>query len=564
MTESPFQKARAAYAPRYPQVLAELGNLGVNELEAGMPDLAADHKALQQAFPRTFGRQVLQFVAGQSDAIERRGYRVGIVLSGGPAPGGHNVIWGLADGLTALAAGTGSQPHLIGFKGGISGILDDKTVELTSASIQSYRNTGGFDLLGSGRTKIETPAQFARCRAILEQHHLDVLVIIGGDDSNTNAAVLAEYLLVQGSAVRIIGVPKTIDGDLKNRYVQTSFGFDTAVRLYSELIANIARDTLSARKYYHFIRLMGRSASHITMEAALQTQVNLALISEEVAAGDKTLRQVVEEIAVLIKERAKVGKNFGVILIPEGVVEFIPEVKVLIDELNAIMAEHKDYVASLSGFTAKSEYIGHKLSKDASYTFTNFPIDIRRQLLTERDPHGNVIVSSIETEKLLTELLDSHLGEEKAEGRFDGKFGYQHHFLGYEGRCVAPTNFDADYAYSLGRNTVALIAAGVTGYMSVVNDLATAPSAWRALAVPLTAMMTVEIRHGKATPVIKKALVDLNSHGFQHFQRERAKWRLEDKYRFAGPIQYFGPSELTNRAPACLIIDQCGTLDASW
>jgi pyrophosphate--fructose-6-phosphate 1-phosphotransferase len=562
--ESPFHKARTAYAPRHPRVLSGLNGLATKDLEPGLPDDDADRPMLEKTFPRTYGQPVIEFVTGNSTTASHRAYGVGIVLSGGPAPGGHNVIWGIADGLTALATGSGELPRLVGFRGGPSGILDDKTFELTARNIERYRNTGGFDLLGSGRTKIETPEQFARCRDVLEKHKLDVLVIIGGDDSNTNAAALAEYLLAQGSKVRVIGVPKTIDGDLKNRYVQTSFGFDTAVRVYSELIANIARDALSAKKYYHFVRLMGRSASHITLEAALQTQVNLALIAEEVAASGKTLRQVVEDVGALIKERALHGKNYGLILVPEGLIEFIPEVKALIKELNDILAEHKDYVATLSGFTEKSEYVNRKLSKDASYTFASFPIDIQRQLLLERDPHGNVVVSLIETEKLLIEMLSSYLGEEKAEGRFSGTFGHQRHFLGYEGRCAAPTNFDADYAYSLGLSAVALIAAGVTGYMSVVTGLATTPDQWRALGVPLSAMMTIETRKGKPTPVIKKALVDLSGDAFKYFQAVRASWRVDDQYRFAGPIQYFGPGELIDRAPACLTIEQTGSIGVSW
>lgn len=560
---SPFQKARIAYVPRYPAALSDISALGMKLAETKI--WSADEKGrveLKKLFPHTIGQGLIHLVdkGDKADATGGKPMRAAVVLSGGQAPGGHNVIWGIVEGLKSLH----EDSQVIGFRGGPSGILNDYATELTPEALGHYHNTGGFDILGSGRTKIETPEQFAKCREVLEKHKIDALVIIGGDDSNTNAALLAEYFVQVKSPVKVLGVPKTIDGDLKNPYVETSFGFDTAVRLYAELISNISRDALSARKYYHFIRLMGRSASHITLESALQTQPNLALISEEIALAKMTLRDVVEKIGACVKERAKVGKNYGVILVPEGLVEFVPEVKALIKELNQILAEHKEYFAELSGFTEQSEYVHRKLSKDSAYVFGTMPIDIQRQLLMDRDPHGNVQVSRIETEKLLIEMLESYLGEEKAEGRYVGKFAHQRHFLGYEGRCAAPTNFDADYAYSLGRTVVALVAARVSGYMAVVTNLAGAKSEWQALGVPLVSMMHIETRKGKATPVIAKSLVDLGGRAFHHFELVRESWANEDMYRFAGPIQYFGPAELTDKVPVSLALERGVERDAAW
>ena len=389
-------------------------------------------------------------------------------------------------------------------------------------------------------------------------------MVIGGDDSNTNAAILAEYFAAAGSPISIIGVPKTIDGDLRNPWVETSFGFDTAVRVYAEMVANIGRDVLSTRKYYHFVRLMGRSASHITLEAALQTQPNLALIGEEIAAKNQTLRSLVDEIASLIVKRSVQGKDFGLILVPEGVIEFIPEIKMLICDLNHLLADHRDYLGCLRGFTAQSEYIHRKLDRDSSYTLSSLPIDIQRQLLMDRDPHGNVIVSRIETEKLLIELLVSRLGELKAEGRYAGQFGYQAHFLGYEGRCAPPTNFDADYAYALGHTAAALALHGVSGYMAAVKGLTRPRNEWEPWAVPLSALLALEHRHCKNKPVISKALVNLEGKAFKYFSALRDTWTLDDDYRVAGPIQYFGPENLTDRVPCTLAAEQDAVKTLSW
>ncbi len=549
MTEnSPFLEARRAYAPRIPAALADLGTL-VAEPE---PSGAAADRTIAGLFPLTAGQGLLKLVRRSAGGRHpERPLKVGVVLSGGPAPGGHNVLWGLLDGLSELCG----TARLTGFLGGPGGILADKTRDLTKDLLDRYRNTGGFDVIGTGRAKLETEADFATARAVLERRELDTLVVIGGDDSNTNAAVLAEYLLAKGSKVRVVGVPKTIDGDLKNERIEASFGFDTAVKIYSELIANIARDTLSTRRYYHFVRLMGRSASHITLEAALATQPNLAIVSEEVAARGLTLRQLVAEIGGMIQARAENGKNFGIILVPEGLIEFLPEMKVLIREINQVLADHKDYCGSLSGFTQQSEFVLPKLSHDAVYSFMTLPIDIQRELLMERDPHGNVVVSQIETEKLLIELVVAFLAEEKAEGRFHGTFGHQHHFLGYEGRCAAPSNFDADYAYALGRSAAALAGAGVTGYMAVVAGLARPRSEWQAFGAPLAAMMTLETRGGHVRPVIRKCLVSLNGRAFRHFAAHRATWALGEHYRFAGPIQYFGPEALTDAPPFSLVLE---------
>ena len=548
---SPFLQARRDYPPKFPSVLANVANVAAEKGEEAASDANKDQiEKLKKIFENTWGQSILNLIPASSETSGEK-KRVGVVLSGGQAPGGHNVISGIFDALMGLSPNS----VLLGFNKGPSGILEDDYTELTKAIIDEFRNTGGFDLLGSGRTKISTPEQFAKCREIVDRHRLDALVVIGGDDSNTNAALLAEYFKKEGSPTQVIGVPKTIDGDLKNQYVEASFGFDTAVRVYSELIANLERDALSARKYYHFVRLMGRSASHITLEAAFQTQPNIALVGEEIADKQMTLKELVEHISQIIVKRAEDGKNYGIVLVPEGLIEFIPEMGQLISELNQLIAEHKNYMDSLHGFTAQSEYINGKLSKDASYTFSGLPIDIQRQLLMDRDPHGNVQVSQIETEKLLIELLTLSLGEKKAEGHYKGNFATQHHFFGYEGRCAAPTNFDADYAYCLGRNAVALIHIGVTGYMSVVNNLSGPKSEWQACGVPLTSMMNLEIRNGKEKPVIRKGLVDLNSKAFAAFQKARDNWAENDCYRFCGPIQYFGNETICDKVPFSLAVE---------
>jgi pyrophosphate--fructose-6-phosphate 1-phosphotransferase len=554
---SAFHRLRAAYEPRMPAALRELSRMRLVDGGAAGGSAAVE---LTRLFPKTWGKGLLRFERGGSEAPRRQRLTTGVVLSGGPAPGGHNVLWGLFEGLTQLC----DSPRLLGFAGGPQGILDDQVRALDAAALAPYRNAGGFDAIGTGRTKIETEAQLARCREVLARHEVDALVVIGGDDSNTNAAILAESFATHASPVTVVGVPKTIDGDLRNPWVETSFGFDTAVRVYSEMIANIGRDVLSTRKYYHFVRLMGRSASHITLEAALQTQPNAALISEELAARKVTLRGLVDELSELIVRRAATGKDFGLILVPEGVIEFIPEFKALIEELNHLLAEHRDYIASLSGFTAQSEYVHRKLGKDASYTFSSLPIDIQRQLLMDRDPHGNVVVSRIETEKLFIELLHSRLGELKAEGRYVGRFGHQAHFLGYEGRCAAPTNFDADYAYALGHTAAALAARGASGYMAAVHGLTRPRAEWEPLGVPLASLLALETRHGKQKPVITKALVELDGKAFKHFAARRGAWGEGDHYRFAGPIQYFGPETLTDRVPCTLAVERDAAQTLSW
>ncbi|MEN9836057.1 MAG: hypothetical protein RL011_2250 [Pseudomonadota bacterium] len=573
MTISAFQKARAAYKPKLPSCLEQVARIGVNYSSDGATRLVEGGPVAQklaQLFPHTYpltSKGVINFTVADSSLKTTTGtgtgtgpLHVGVVLSGGPAPGGHNVIWGVVD---AVMDGTPGS-RVTGFYGGPAGILAGRTVTLDRQALEPYRNAGGFDLLGTSRSKIDSPEKLATCRRVLDQLGLDALVIIGGDDSNTNAALLAEYLKSVGSTVAVIGVPKTIDGDLQNSFVETTFGFDSAVRVYSELVSNISRDTLSGRKYYHFVRLMGRAASHITMEVALQTQPTIALIAEEVAAKRQTLGALVEEIAGVIKARADQGKNYGVVLVPEGIIEFIPEMRALIEELNAIIAAHKEYLDSLSGFTEQSEYMNRKLSRDASYTFSSLPIDIQRQLLMDRDPHGNVALSRVETEKLLIELITSYLKEEKSEGRFRGTFGYQHHFLGYEGRCAAPTNFDANYAYSLGRTAAALAAVRASGYMAVVRNLGFSEDAWQPSGVPLLAMMTVEERGKGPHPVIKKTLVNLDGPAFKYFARNRPEWQRGDEFRYSGPIQYFGPSELTDRVPLSLALESGASENVNW
>ncbi len=546
-----FQRERNHYSPRFPEALADLSRLRISSGKIPQPQARdQDIALLKQLFPHTSERANLHFtkVENAAAAATETPGCVGVVLSGGPAPGGHNVICGLYDGLRSLAPNI----KLLGFIGGPGGILRNEYRHLDEDVINVFRNSGGFHMIGTGRSKIESAADLERCAQVLEARELDALVVIGGDDSNTNVALLAEHLAAKQARCIVVGVPKTIDGDLRNEYVEVSFGFDTAVRVYSELISHIARDAVSAGKYYHFVRLMGRAASHITLEAALQTQPTTALIAEEAALHGQTLREIVQSLAHTIVERANDGIHHGVILVPEGLIEFIPEMRALINELNSILAEHRAYLDTLHGFTAQIEYLNQKLSKDSSYTLASLPLDIQRQLLMERDPHGNVVVSLIETEKLLIELLETYLGEMKAEGKYKGNFGYQRHFLGYEGRCAAPTNFDADYAYALGRTAVALITQRVSGYMAVVQNLAKERDQWQASGIPIVSMMHLEPRNGKEKPVLRKALVDLYSAAFAEFVRARPEWAKRDCFRFTGPIQYFGPPSLTERIPVTL------------
>ncbi len=548
--KSSLQTARAAYRPKLPPVLAESGPLAA--AREGAPTASvADEEAIQSRFPHIFGTPVTTFEPGTRG--EGAPIKAGVILSGGQAPGGHNVIAGLFDGLKALNEGS----ELIGFLGGPSGLVEDTHQLLSADIVDEYRNTGGFDIIGSGRTKLDTDEQFEKVLETCRSHGISALVVIGGDDSNTNACLLAEFMSARNAGVQVIGCPKTIDGDLKNDQIEVSFGFDTATKVYSELIGNIERDANSARKYWHFIKLMGRSASHITLECALRTHPNAAVISEEVAAEGQTLAEIVDRLATIVKQRADAGNNFGVVLIPEGLVEFVPEMKALIAELNELLAANDAYFQDLPTTDDKLKFVNSKLSQSASQTFSSLPGAIQMQLLTDRDPHGNVQVSRIETEKLLIDLLQDKLRERKAEGSYGGKFSTQAHFFGYEGRCAAPSNFDADYCYSLGYTAAALIASGKTGYMASVRNLAAPTTEWTAGGIPLTMMMNMERRHGADHPVIRKALVELDGKPFQTFAGQRDAWALGSEYVYPGPIQYFGPPEVCDQTSATIALEQC-------
>jgi pyrophosphate--fructose-6-phosphate 1-phosphotransferase len=536
---SPLQKARAAYKPKLPKVFMQYGSNVAATLGAPTQSVA-DQKEVKALFPNTYGLPVVTFEKGANGAGAL--VKAGVILSGGQAPGGHNVIAGLYDGLKKL----NSSNALYGFKGGPSGLIDNEYVLFDDAFIDEYRNTGGFDIIGSGRTKLEKEDQFDKVITNCKALGINAIVVIGGDDSNTNACMLAEYLLKKNTGIQVIGCPKTIDGDLKNEWIETSFGFDTATKVYSEIIGNIQRDANSAKKYWHFIKLMGRSASHIGLECALKTQPTYAIISEEVAEKKMTLRQIVTDIAKAVKTRAEAGKDFGVVLVPEGLIEFVPEVKKLIDELNDLLAENAAHFDTLSDDN-KLQFVSSKLTGESSQAFSILPLSIKQQLLMDRDPHGNVQVSRIETEKLLIDLVGDLLAEWKSKGEYKGKFSYQNHFLGYEGRCAAPSNFDADYCYSLGYTASALIGAGKSGYLSSVRFLTKPADQWVAGGIPLTMMMNLERRHGKDKPVIKKALVELDKKPFLTFVANRAKWIVEDAFQYPGPIQYFGPTEVCDQ-----------------
>ena len=547
MSISPLQKARAAYAPKLPPALANGALVKVTE---GAPTTAvADVEKVREIFKTTFGSPVLTFEAGEKG--EDRPLTVGVILSGGQAPGGHNVIAGLYDGIKSI----NPSSRLFGFLKGPDGLVKDEYMELTDSIIDAYRNTGGFDMIGSGRTKLETDEQFELARKHCEVLGITALVIIGGDDSNTNACMLAEYFKSHNVGIQVVGCPKTIDGDLKNEWIEASFGFDTACRVYSELIGNIGRDANSAKKYWHFIKLMGRSASHIALECALQTQPNIAIISEEVAAKKMTLAQIVEEMAVVVAARAKAGMNFGVALIPEGLIEFVPEIKVLIAELNDLLAANAAKVDAMEK-ADKVAFANANLSAESAKVFGSLPTGIQMQLCNDRDPHGNVQVSLIETEKMLAEMVGTRLKQMKSEGAYDGKFSTQVHFFGYEGRCAAPSNYDADYCYSLGYNAAALIGAGKTGYMSSVRNTMLPASKWIAGGIPITMMMNIERRHGHDKPVIKKALVELDGAPFKFFAAHRAEWAKETAYVYPGPIQYFGPAEVCDLVTRTLELEQ--------
>ena len=539
MSKSPLQTARYQYEPKLPPALRrEMSGL---KIEYGSPTESVDNQTeMKQLFPHTYGKPVATFVTGEGSAAGDRALSVGVVLSGGQAPGGHNVIAGLFDALREI----NSESQLIGFLKGPGGILEDTAIEITPSFVDEYRNTGGFDMIGSGRTKIETDEQFARAMAVCKARALDALVVIGGDDSNTNAALLAEYFVANGQKTQVIGVPKTIDGDLKNESIEVSFGFDTATKVYSELIGNIERDAASARKYWHFIKLMGRSASHIALECALQTRPNVCIISEEVAEKQQTLNSIVESIVGTVRSRSENGEDFGVVLVPEGLIEFIPEMRVLISELNKILGMNQAHFQTLHTFEDQSEWVNKSLTRDSSYVFSSLPTTIQRQLLMDRDPHGNVQVSRIDTEALLVEMVSDGLAEMKSRGEFTGKFSALTHFFGYEGRCAFPSNFDADYCYSLGHAACGLIAAGLTGYLSSVRNLAQPADQWIAGGIPLTMMMNMEERHGKLKPVIRKALVELASAPFKRFAAHRESWALKTSFAFPGSIQYYGPPEV--------------------
>ncbi len=544
---SALQKARYSYNPKLPAALRAGAN--VKCIEGEKLQAFADVEKINALFPTTSNMPVLKFEKADSP-VQANAINVGVILSGGQAPGGHNVIAGLYDGIKSL----NKNSKLYGFKGGPGGLVDNQYVEITDDFMNAYRNTGGFDMIGSGRTKLELVEQFDKAAANCKALGISALVIIGGDDSNTNACLLAEYYKKQNIPIQVIGCPKTIDGDLKNKFIETSFGFDTASKVYSELIGNIERDANSAKKYWHFVKLMGRSASHITLECALKTHPNITIISEEVAAKKQTLDQIVTYIADTVAARAKNKENFGVVLIPEGLIEFIPEMNTLISALNELLAKEGDTFAKIENKDEKMAFITSRLDKALADVFASLPQTIQLQLTNDRDPHGNVQVSLIETEKLLVELVKAKLKKNPEKV----KFSAQTHFFGYEGRCSVPSNFDADYCYSLGYNAAAIIGSGKTAYMSYISNLVAPAEQWNAGAVPLTAMMNVERRHGADKPVIRKALVELDGKPFAEFAKNRAKWAIETSFVFPGPIQYYGPAEVADATTETLKLVQAG------
>ena len=547
MKKSLLQRERAAYQPKLPK-----GLQGAVKVQEGEPTQSVgDQEEIKKLFPNTYGMPLVEFVPGD-EAMSQK-INVGVILSGGQAPGGHNVISGIFDAVKKL----NPENKLYGFLMGPGGLVDHDYKELTAEIIDDYRNTGGFDMIGSGRTKLEKEDQFEKGLEIIRELGINAIVIIGGDDSNTNACVLAEYYAAKNYGVQVIGAPKTIDGDLKNDQIETSFGFDTATKTYSEVIGNIERDANSARKYWHFIKLMGRSASHIALECALQTQPNICLISEEIEQKDMTLNQIVEGIAQSVADRAAAGNNFGVVLIPEGLIEFIPSIGRLIDELNDLLAAHGEEYKNLEADEQKKYILAH-LSAENAETFKTLPGDVARQLSLDRDPHGNVQVSLIETEKLISDMVADKLAQWKNEGKFVGKFAAIHHFFGYEGRCAAPSNFDADYCYALGVSAVQLIANGKTGYMAIVKNTTAPTDEWKAGGVPITMMMNMERRNGEMKPVIRKALVELDGAPFKKFAEKRDEWAKETCYVYPGPIQYWGPASVCDRTTRTLSLEQLG------
>ena len=547
MKTSLLQRERAAYQPKLPK-----GLQGAVKVKEGEPTQSVgDQEEIKKMFPNTYGMPLIEFVPGEEATGKQM--NVGVILSGGQAPGGHNVICGIFDAVKKL----NPENKLYGFLMGPGGLVDHDYKELTAEIIDEYRNTGGFDMIGSGRTKLEKEDQFEKGLEIIRELNIKAIVIIGGDDSNTNACVLAEYYAAKNYGVQVIGCPKTIDGDLKNDQIETSFGFDTATKVYSELIGNIERDCNSARKYWHFVKLMGRSASHIALECALQCQPNVCIISEEVEKKDMSLNQIVEQIAGVVADRASRGDNYGVVLIPEGLIEFIPSIGRLIDELNDLLAKHGAEYKDLDK-DAQREYILAHLSKENAETFATLPSGVARQLSLDRDPHGNVQVSLIETEKLLSDMVEAKLAEWKEAGKYAGKFSTLHHFFGYEGRCAAPSNFDADYCYALGVSATQLIANGKTGYMAIVKNTTAPTDEWKAGGVPITMMMNMERRNGEMKPVIRKALVELEGAPFLKFCSKRDEWAKETCFVYPGPIQYWGPASVCDRTTRTLCLEQGG------
>jgi len=548
---SPLQKARYQYAPKLPKMLRN-GISEISVLEGEETTSVADQEKIKALFPNTYGKKEITFQKGQNTSVAKKQV-VGVILSGGQAPGGHNVVCGLYDALKA----TNPENVLYGFKKGPSGLLEDDYLIFDDAYIDQFRNTGGFDIIGSGRTKLETEEQFAVAAEVCKKHGITAIVIIGGDDSNTNAAVLAEYFAAHDAGVQVIGCPKTIDGDLKNEDIECSFGFDTATKTYSEVIGNIERDANSAKKYWHFVKVMGRSASHVALECALQTQPNVCLISEEVAEKKMSLSQIADYIADSVEARAAKGMNFGVAIIPEGVVEFVPEFSALIAEINELLAGSKaETFNALPNWKEKYAFIENGLSQEAMAVFAILPEGIQQQLFLERDPHGNVQVSLIESEKLFSAIVKAKLEERKAAGTYKGKFNALHHFFGYEGRCAFPSNFDADYCYSLGYNAFMLIQYGYNGYLSKVSNLSKSADEWVAGGMPITKMMNIERRHGEDKPVIRKALVELDGKPFKFFEAHREQWAKETCYTYPGAIQYYGPDEVCDLTTRTLALEK--------
>ena len=551
MNVSVLQKLRYEYEPKLPKMLRnDISKITMSE---GKPThTAADCEKIEKLFPNTYGKKEITFVKGKNKS-ENKKQIVGVILSGGQAPGGHNVICGLYDALKK----SNKDNQLFGFKGGPSGLLEDEYVIFDDEYINQFRNTGGFDIIGSGRTKLETKEQFQIVEEVCKKHNINALVIIGGDDSNTNAAVLAEYFAENNSGIQVIGCPKTIDGDLKNEDIECSFGFDTATKTYSEIIGNIQRDAASAKKYWHFIKVMGRSASHVALECALQTQPNICLISEEISNKKMSLSEITDYIVKSVVARSEKGMNYGVAIIPEGVVEFVPEFSKLILEINELLAGKKaDEFNELNSWDEKYNFIKNGLSKQSMKVFEVLPDNIQKQLFLERDPHGNVQVSLIESEKLFSSMVSNKLKELKSKNKYNGKFSPLHHFLGYEGRCAFPSNFDANYCYSLGYNAFMLIQYGFNGYLSKISNLSSGADEWVAGGMPITKMMNIERRHGEDKPVIKKALVELDGEPFKYFEKNREMWSVETSYIYPGSIQYYGPSEICDKTTITLMLEK--------